>query len=98
MKIELHEIPQMTIYEFAEAHDLTMEVRERRYPVCDPARYYASFKGVEIMKDCFLVGMFGNGRTPEEAITNYAKEISLQRLVFDPFRKSRREIAVPRLT
>lgn len=98
MKIEKHEIDGMTIEEFADKHDLVMEIHERRTPIGDPSRYYAHFKSAEAKEGtCCLVGLFGNGSTPEEAITNYAREISLRTIIINAMRDNRREIIVPRL-
>ena len=98
MKIERHEIEKNSIEDFADQHNLVMEVHERRYPVGDPARYYAHFKSAEAREGmCALIGLFGNGATPEEAIAAYAEEISLRTLIIDAMRTSRREIRVPRL-
>lgn len=97
MKIDLIPIPEMTIEEFAEFHDLTMEVRERPYPEGDSGRYYAAFNGAHVLAGPFLRGVFGNGATPEEAIKDYARKINLARLVWNPERPDRRELTVPRL-
>ncbi len=98
MKIEKKEIPEMTIEAFADAYNLTMEIHERRLPVGDPSRYYAHFKSAEAREGtCCLIGLFGNGSTPEEAIKNYAREINLRTLIIDAMRETRREITVPRL-
>lgn len=98
MKIEREDVPQMTIEEFAEKHDLVMEVRERPYPVGSPGRYYASFKNSDTMEDGCIVGTHGDGPTPEAAIKDYAAELSLKRLVLNAFTKQKRiEINVPRL-
>jgi hypothetical protein len=99
MKIQLHEIETTTIEAFAEKHDLLMDVHERKRPVGDPARYYASFRSAEAREgECGLRRLFGNGRTPESAIAEYAAMISLRLLIIDATSKDRREIEVPRLS
>ena len=98
MKIEKHEIPQTSIEDFADKNNLVMEIHERRLPDESPSRYYAHFKSAEAREGtCCLIGLFGNGRTPEEAIRNYAREISLRTLIIDAMTEHRREITVPRL-
>lgn len=99
MKIERHEIEETTIEAFADLHGLVMEVHERKKPVGDLSRYYAHFKSAEAREGtCCLIGLFGNGRTPEEAIAEYASVISLRTLIIDAMTKKRREIEVPRLS
>lgn len=98
MKVELHLIEETSIEQFADNHGLVMVVRERpndrRAGLC---RFYAQFKGAEIKEDCFLVGMFGDGNTPEDAIYDYSKRISRKLLVVDAMANSRREIQVQKL-
>ncbi len=98
MEIKTDFVGEMTIEEFADSHHLTMVVRERRLPVGNPSRYYASFEAAEVKGDGVLIGTYGNGSTPEEAIANYANEITLKTLVLDAMNDDRREIPVPRLT
>lgn len=98
MKIESNEIKSMTIEEFAGRNGLVMEVHERRLPVNDPNRFYAKFKRSDIRQGKWsLVGVFGNGPTPELAIADYARRIDLQTLVIDAMGKEEHEIEVPRL-
>ena len=87
----------MTIDEFAELHDLEMEVMERPSSlVKNPEmRYFASFKRVEVMSDGTLHGAFGDGETPREAIADYADRISGQRLAFGAYTDARREFEAP---
>lgn len=98
MKTELHTIEKTTIEKFADKHGLVMEVHERKRPLGDLARFYAHFKGVEVKKQpCFLLGEFGNGSTPKNAIADYADKISGELLVVDAMAPDRREILVPQL-
>ena len=98
MKTEFQESEEISIATFADRHGLVMEVTERDHlPKGDHSRYYANFKAVEENGDGVLIGLFGDGRTPDEAIASYANIISLKRLVVDAFEKSRREIKAPRL-
>lgn len=97
VKIERKDIPQITIEEFADKYDLTMEIHERPLPEGASARFYAHFKSCEIMDRGCLRGTFGDGATPEEAIKDYAASIRLCRIVIDARHPTRREIEVPRL-
>lgn len=83
MKIKRQDIPSMTIEQFADAHNLVMEVHERRLPKGDPSRYYAHFEDCDIAGDG-LLGEFGNA-------------ISLKRIVVGAYMPKSRVIDVPRL-
>lgn len=53
------------------------------------------FKNFAYIKDGdFLIGKFGSGKTLEDAVRDYAREISGRTLVADPTSSSRKEIAV----
>jgi hypothetical protein len=97
MKIVLKEIPTMTIEQFAERNELLMEIYERITPSSRSMRYFAHFRNAEVKDGEMLIGSFGNGATPEEAITNYALAISMKLLVIYEASKQVREIQVPRL-
>jgi hypothetical protein len=98
MKITLEKIPELTIDEYAEKHGLEMVVRERPLPEGVPIRFYANFKNSEVKGFGVLIGKFGNGATPEEAIANYGKEIHLETLVIDAgYSDKRKEIPPTRI-
>ena len=97
MEIKTILIPETTIEQLAEKNGLVMEVHERGGSVRNPQRFYAHFSTCDTKKGNFLVGSFGNGSTPEEAIVNYGREISEQIIVIDARGAGRREIAVPRI-
>jgi len=97
MKIENNFIEEISIEEFAEKNDLVMQVFERRVPITNPNRFYACFKHCEEKGDGVLIGTYGNGVTPDLAINEYVKMISLKTLVIDAYSDSRKEIKVPRL-
>ena len=98
MKIELTQIDQITIEDFADKNSLVMEVKERPYPIGNPARFYAHFKNAKVQDGCMLITDFGDGKTPDDAIADYASKITLKTLVFNSFRPNRFELQVPRLT
>jgi hypothetical protein len=97
MKIVYKTIPSMTLEEFAEKHDLTMIVEERREPSDEMARYFAYFDHADIGDGCILTGAYGNGCTPESAIEQYARTIDTKHLVVNAGNKNRVEIDVPHL-
>ena len=98
MKTKEFFLERMTIEEFGEKHNLTMEIHERSSED-SPTRFYAHFTHSDLSDGHFLVGTYGNGHTPQEAVRNYAKEISGKLLVIDAWGKeNRREIVVPVLT
>ena len=98
MEIQTHTVKRQTIEEFADEHGLVMEVRERGRRLAEDMglrRYYASFIGVDENGNGVLIGGFGNGDTPDEAIADYAARISELPLVVDAWKDSRREIRAP---
>lgn len=97
MRVERHDVASMTVDEFADQHGLTMQVRERPTAIGAKDRYYASFSGVEVMGPGVLIGAYGDGATPEEAIQKYAAEIEFKRIAVNAYGPGRREILVPRL-
>ena len=97
LKPDIHNIEAITLKKFADRHGLIMEVHERRRPISDPARYYACFKNSEIEEKGFLMSAFGDGSTPDEAISNYIKRIEFKLLVIDAYTSNRRKIEVPRI-
>lgn len=90
-------IPTGTLAEFAEANELVMSVVERSLPVGDPYRFYAKFDNTEVSEGAVLNSDYGNGATPEEAVADYARRISLRVLVVNAGRENRRTLNVWRL-
>lgn len=83
MQIKMNSISRLSVQEFADQHQLTMEIHERskrEFPMLE--RYYAFFEACEVKEGSVLVGVFGNGETPEDAMKDYAEKISEKRLVF----------------
>jgi len=99
MKIEKHLIPESTLEKFADEHGLILQMYERSkigYYEKLP-RWYCSFAGVEILGDGVLIGASGNGETEQEAMIDYASQLTMQTIVINSYRKDRIEIKVPRL-
>lgn len=75
MKIETELVSESSIEEFADTHNLTMQIKERgKDRMRDVSKFYARFKNAEISEGSMLIGAHGNGETPEEAIADYARE------------------------
>lgn len=89
MKIDFEAIPTGTIEEFADHYGLTMFVREREADVGDKDRYCASFRGVEVREGSFLASRAGFGPTPEAAIADYARWLSLKPIAINAFQPER---------
>ncbi len=85
----------MTIYEFADVIGRDLVIR--RY-ANQGGRWTAEFDGAEL-KDApdsgFLAGVYGNGVSPEDALSDYLECIKGKWLVFDAYGKHRREYNVP---
>ena len=84
----------VTLEEFAERHNLKMIVKERSH-IESPTRFYAYFDGAEFKDKSFLISMYGNGSNEQEAIYNYAREISGKLMVIGAYTDNRKEILVP---
>ena len=96
MKIKQNFISRMPVEDFADTHGLVMEINERRNAAeTGLPRYYAHFEHVNVKEGCCLSSTFGNGNTPDEAIANYAKELSEKRLVVNAYKPDRKEIDAP---
>lgn len=104
MIIEIHDPTrnQSSITDFADKNKLVMEVHYRLpedyHGVWhEYQKYYAFFRDTDIKQRSGSVAMFGNGNTPEEAITEYAKAIS-QRILIIRRNGAQIEVQVPTLT
>ena len=97
MKITVNKIKEGTLEEFADEYDLEMVVKERSNPSDPSKKFYAKFPRCEILKRSLLIGKFGDGETVEDAIRDYAKQISEELLVKNAHTKERQEIRVWRL-
>lgn len=100
MKIEKHLLPRMSIEDFADMHDLVMEIHERGKVDREYTgwAYYAKFKDVGIVDDLdghYTALAFGNGHTEEEAIRAYATGISEKTIIVDAGKKTEGKINVP---
>lgn len=97
MKTIIIRVPEMTLEDFANKHNLEMRVVEREKPESERYRFYAHFHLVEESDGNMLRSTYANGATPEEAINNYGKVISLKKLIYDAMGKDRKAIYVPRI-
>lgn len=84
----------MTILEFADVIDQGIKIR---YCPNQDGRFYATFESGEVKDGCCLVGSFGNGTSPSEAINEYANEIAGETIVFHARSKDmRKEFVAPK--
>ena len=101
MQIERKPANRQTLEAFADQHGLTMEIVERtrtdlaRCFDYSKMRFYAGFKGVDVSDGCMLIGSVGNGGTEDDALRDYARQISGKKLVIGAFTPERREIWAP---
>ncbi len=101
MKVDVKAVPEMTLEQFADEHELTLQVTERgsetlKLP-CVRHRWHAGFKGVEVKQRSCLMSIYGNGSTKEDAIDDYRQQLSEKSVVVDAYSSKRRDIEVPRL-
>jgi len=101
MKIQLNPAGHKSLQEFAKVNDLVLEVNEREPEFLAGRklpRYYVEFQRCEIKDDYILTSATGNGDTIEEALADYAKQISRKQLVFNAYdQDTRRVIYAPSL-
>ena len=72
----------VSLEKFADDHNLEMSVVERhKRDTTD--RYYACFKGVEVVVGNLRIGAYGDGQTPMDAIRNYACSIAGKAISID---------------
>lgn len=74
-----------------------IEVNERPGQFKKHLKYYAHIKNLEVKDGYILSGAFGNGETVEEALSNYAEEISEKLVVLDAYKDSRKVIQFPKI-
>jgi hypothetical protein len=101
MRIRRELVERSTIDAFAEEHDLEMVITERRMDRWQRDHrllpFMAQFRGVEVSDGSILRGTYGQGRSEAEAIADYARQISGERVVVDAMKETRRMLLVPRL-
>lgn len=86
----------MNIFEFADIINRNIEITRHAN---QNGRYTAQFEHCEIKDGICLRGVYGEGRTPSEAVEDYAKKITGQTLVFYAMSDElRQEYVVPTST
>lgn len=98
MKINL--IKSKEILEFEKEIGYELEVNERPQKYISEnlvKRFYVSFKNGEVMYGGCLCGYTGNGNTIDEALSDYANQISSTRMAFDAYTPKRKVIDIPKL-
>ena len=97
---KMNTIERIDINQFAERNNLVIEVNERSPDYHNQSgdnKYYAMFVDCDVKDGGCLVGMFGNGATPEDAVREYAESISNKTIVYKALSEERKEIRVPYL-
>lgn len=87
----------MTIEQFAEHYDLTMEIRERSILEQSQGfeRIYGRFARTEINEGNCLETVIGQGMSADSAIADYARKIAGKVMVVDAMLPERKELNVP---
>jgi hypothetical protein len=80
--------------EFAERHNLVLVFQERHGTEV-VNRYFCEFDDSVTKEGSFLVGTFGNGRTKDQALADYARQLLGKVLVVGTGTKDRQEIQCP---
>lgn len=86
MIIELHDsrLNRMTLEEFADAHDLVMEIHYQKDVSYVENHYKAKFKNVRLINRSQQdVRVFGYGATPEEAMRTYTTVITKETILVE---------------
>lgn len=98
MKINLIKTKEITDLEKEIGYEL--EVNERPINSLNEKilnRFYVSFKDGEVMQGSCLLGKYGDGNTIDEALKDYANQISCTRMVFGAYTNNRKDISIPKL-
>ena len=89
----------MELQDFAKENKLTLKVHVREFEASNsPMKYYAIFDGIVIDSGPYTVTAVGNGVTADEAMTDYARELSEQRLIINPHTAKESKLQAPVLT
>lgn len=89
-KIETREITEY-------AKDLGVDLCIVERPPGWGARFFAYFQHTEEKRGHCLAGISGDGSTPDEAIAEYAKQISGKLMIINAFSDKRQEVPFPKL-
>lgn len=99
MRIETYYREQITLSDFADKHNLILEIHERLpQNMRGGDRFFAFFSHCEVKENNCLISVHGNGSTPDKAIFDYTTEISGKLLVVRARTEERCEIKTPLLT
>jgi dUTP pyrophosphatase len=69
------------LQEFADLHGLVLSIEELKHNTQPEMRYYATFFGAWVLAGCEELGVCGNGYSPYEAVTDYARRIAGETLL-----------------
>lgn len=82
----------MRFTDYCDAINATLVVT--RYPN-QGERWSAKLEHAEVKEEGVLVGTYGNGKTADDAVRDYIKQIQGKTLVFCAYTARRRELTVP---
>lgn len=83
----------MNIYDFADAIEKNIVII--RYNNQDN-RFLAMFERCEVSEGFVLIGEYGTGTNPIQAVNDYAKKLQGRKIVFDAYSDNRIEYDVPK--
>ena len=86
--------PETRLEVFADEHKLVMSITEHP-EYMGARRYFATFVGTGVPKECGIVMVYGEGDSPGEAMEDYSKRIAGKLIVKNAFSNIRREIQCP---
>jgi len=70
----------VSIEDFADIINVQLEILFRTNWGQGKGRWYCKFQSSDVVDDIFLLGVYGNGETPNESVRAYAKEIAGKRI------------------
>jgi hypothetical protein len=94
MPIIINKISDAIFEDWLEEENITVVVNEE--PIFGTTRFYASALYLLVVYGVSLLTVEGNGKTPEAAIENLAKHLSMKNLVWQASGRNRREFKAPR--
>lgn len=94
MKLNLIETKEILDFEQEIGYELVVNER----PILSELpQFYVYFHQGESMENGCLVTHYGDGNTVDEALSDYCKQISCRRMIFNAYGSERREIQFPKL-
>ena len=89
-------IPEKEILELEKELGIELVMNERNHRL-GLKKFYVSFPRLESMEGSCLISYSGNGETMDEALKDYAEQLSCRRIVIDAYKSERKEIELPKI-